>query len=298
MSTGTIYSQADYARIDIGLQMRFGHPYIAEGDDVIVDICRRLAERTPRPLRIFEVGSGSGYLVELLHRAIPGAELVANEIEPALVELARARFHRTPVIVFGEPFERWTEPVDVLISWGAYHHMMASPGHLAHVGRLLGATGTLVLGDEFSPDYLDDADRARVAAAEVVHLAAGHVLLTHDDKARFEADGTIPDWSRELERRRRRALWTWYKHVIDVALDRQDDVVVDAELHIASNDIRTDFAHEHKLCLPLVLRDLELNGFVERARTALEERPELASFFILELGYRPSAGERKNREGS
>lgn len=289
MSSGTIYSQAEYAKVDIGLQMRFGHPYIAEGDQTIVELCRRRAEVADRPLRILEVGSGSGYLVELLHRAIPDAELIANEIEPALVELARERFRGKPVTVSPEPFEEWHDPVDILISWGAYHHMMSSTAHVAHAGELIGPTGTLVLGDEFTPDYLNDDDRARVAAAEVFRLARGHVLLTADEADRFDEDGTIPPWSVDLERRRRQALWTWYKYVIDVAMDRHDDVVVDAELGIATSDIRTDFAHEHKLALPLVLRDLELNGFVEQSRTALEERPELASFFILELAYRPGA---------
>ena len=292
-TTDTVYAQADFAKIDIGLQMRFGHPYIADGDKIIVELCQRHAElRSDRPLRVLEVGSGSGYLVELLHDAIPDAVLVANEIEPALVDLARSRFKGTSVTVFGEPFEEWTDPVDVVISWGAYHHMMGSTSHLAHAASLLGPEGTLLFGDEFCPDYLDDDDRARLARAELVQVANGYVLHTHDELRAFEESGTIPEWSRAQESRRRRALWTWYKHVIDVAMDLGDDVVVDAELQIATNDIRTRFANEHKLPLPIVLRDLELNGFVERSRIALESDPARASFFIVELAYKGVAGGR------
>lgn len=285
MDSGTIYAQAEFAKVDIGLQMRFGHPFISEGDDIIVELCRRHAARHDRPLRILEIGSGSGYLIELLHKAIPDAELVANEFEPALVDLARERFRDTPVTVFGEPFEKWDRPVDIVISWGAYHHMVESPTHLAHAAALLGTTGTLILGDEFCPDYLVDEDRARLATAESVHIADGHLLLHAAEIAEFDKTGELPDWSKALEARRRRALWTWYKYVIDVAFERGDDVVVNAELQIAADDIRTEFAGEHKLALPIVVRDLELNGFSEQSRVALASDPALASFFVLELGH-------------
>ncbi len=284
MSSGTIYSQAEYAKVDVGLQMRSGHPYIAEGDDLIVNLCRQHASRSPRPLRILEVGSGSGYLLERLHQAIPDASLVANEMEPALVELARDRFRHTPVTVFADPFEHWSEPVDILISWGAYHHMMSSTAHLPHAASLLGSSGTFIFGDEFCPDYLDGDDRVRLAAADVVYLADGYVLFRREEVAAFEEYGTVPAWSVAMERRRRQALWTWYKFVIDVAMDRGDDVVVDAELRIAGDDMSTGFAHEHKLAVPIVLRDLALHGFVERSRTSLESDPSRASFFVLELG--------------
>lgn len=280
--TESIYSRGQYATVDIGAQMRFGHPDIAEGDAVIVQKVTRLQREAGRPLRILEVGSGSGYLVELLHQAMPDAQLIANEFEPALVALARNRFAGTSVTIFDRSFEEWHEPLDVLISWGAHHHL-TSPSHLQHAARLLGAAGVLLLGDEFCPDYLEAEDRARIDSAEIVFLAKGHVLTTQMEVASFRASGDIPEWSRRLEQRRRRALWEWYKYVVDYAMARGDDLVVEAELHIAADDLNTSFSDEHKLALAIVRRDLELHGFIERSAISLRSEPSLASFAIMEL---------------
>jgi SAM-dependent methyltransferase len=282
MTTGTVYSRTDYATVDIGAQMRLGHPYIATGDAHIVAMVERLAKSRGGIPRVFEVGSGSGYLTGLLLRAVPEAELIANEIEPSLVALARRRFAGTKVTVFDRPFECWNEPVDILISWGSHHHL-SSLTHLAHAASLIGTSGVLILGDEFCPDYLDESDRLRIARAEIIQLANGYLLTTSAEVAAFKDAGIIPEWSIRLERRRRHALWTWYKHVVDFAFEKDDDIVVQAELQIAADDLRTEFSGEHKIALSIVLRDLELNGFVERSRLVLETEPALASFFILTL---------------
>jgi SAM-dependent methyltransferase len=280
--SGTVYSLSDYATVDIGAQMRIGHPYIAEGDRIIVDIVRELARSKERPLRTLEIGSGSGYLTELLMRAIPQANFIANEVEPALVALARQRFLHSPVELFDRSFEDWTEPVDVVISWGSYHHM-SSRTYLAHAARLLGPEGVLILGDEFCPDFLRDADQRRLRDADLIFLANGYLLTTNEEVAAFCERGIIPEWSRKLERSRKQALWTWYKYVIDVAMHRNDSVVIQAELQIAADDLRTEFEGEHKLPLAVALRHLDLNGFVEVSRVALETKPEIASFFIIVL---------------
>ena len=285
-SAGTIYSRPSYESIDVGAQMRLGHPDVAEGDRIILDMLMEMSRTAEGPLRILELGSGSGYLVEMIRRQIPNARLVANEVEPALVKLARERFAGTDVRVFDGDFEDWTEPLDVLISWGAHHHF-SSRTHLDHARRLLGRDGKLILGDEFCPDYLETSDRARLAAAELIYLAQGHLLTTHAEVDAFEKTGDLPAWTVALEKRRRGALWHWYKYVVDYALERDDDVVIQAELQIAADDLRTEFAGEHKIALPIVVRELELNGFRELQRHSLRAEPDLASFFVLELGVDP-----------
>jgi SAM-dependent methyltransferase len=282
VATDTIYARADYASVDVGAQMRLGHPDIAEGDALIVERVARFARSADSPIRVLEVGSGSGYLIELLSRAVPNAELVANEVEPALAAQARRRFDGTRVQVFDRSFEEWDKPLDVLISWGAHHHL-TSPSHLAHAAKLLSRGGLFLLGDEFCPDYLDAEDSARVASAEVIFTAQGHLLTTRAEVADFRATGEIPEWSKRLERRRRRALWHWYKFVVDYAMDKGDDVVVEAELRIAADDLNTAFADEHKISAVIVRRDLALHGFVERAYHALREEQALASMAVLEL---------------
>lgn len=285
--TTTVYSRPDYAQIDIGARMRRGHPYIADGDAYIVRRVTELAGDAGRPIRVLEVGAGSGCLVEQMRRAMPQAQLVANEVEPHLLELARRRFAGTDVVIHAGPFDTWSEPIDVLVSWGSHHHL--SNAYLAHARTLLRPDGVLLLGDEFCPDYCTDDDRTRIADAELVYLAAGHLLTRHAEVAEFQRNGTVPEWSTALERRRQQALWRWYRHVVDWAMAREDTVVAATELQIAMDDIRTDFAAEHKLAPCIAARDLELNGFRMHRRIALEENdPDRASFFVFELHVDPS----------
>lgn len=51
----------------------------------------RLTEALPRSRRILEVGCGTGYLTALLRQANPQAELVALDLDPALIAQARRR---------------------------------------------------------------------------------------------------------------------------------------------------------------------------------------------------------------
>jgi SAM-dependent methyltransferase len=288
MTTATVDSTRGSSEMDLCAQMRAGHPDIALGDAVIVDRIRAIAQQADAPLRIFEVGCSSGFLVELLRRGIPRARLVANEVDPTFLAQARRRFAGTDVTVFDRPFQEWEEPVDVVVSWGAHHHL-TSTGYLSHAAALLEPDGVLILGDEFCPDYLGPDDLARLARAEVIHVAKGHVLTAAAEVDRFNETGEIPSWSRALERKRRRALWHWYKYVVDYALDRDNDIVVQTELRIAADDLRTEFHGEHKLALAIVRRELELHGFAQRSCVRLREEEDLASFFVLEMGLGPSS---------
>ncbi len=284
MTTETIYSRPDFAEVDIGAEMRVGHPYIAHGDQLITDRVLSIAQTRQSPLTVLEIGSGSGCLLDKIMHAVPGVRLIANEVEPFLVEQAKRRFEGTGVQIYDQPFETFSGRIDILISWGSHHHL--SNRYLAHAGKLLGPDGVLILGDEFCPDYLD-GERDRIRDAQTIYFARGHLLTTHSEVREFLASDSIPNWSLALERRRQEALWTWYKHVIDYALARRSDVVVATELQIARDDLETGFAGEHKVAPDIVVRDLELNGFVEHSRTPLEAEPALASFIIYEFSFQP-----------
>lgn len=278
----TVYGRAEFAGVDIGAVMREGHPDIAAGDDLIVSLIATGAEAEGRPLRIMDVGSGSGVLSQLLADRLPGHQVIANDVEPAVVELARKRLAGyANAQVFGRPFQEWHDPLDVIISWGSHHHLPNS--YLAQARELLGRDGRLFIGDEFSPEYCTPADAERLAAAEMIEIAGGFVLTTPAQVTAYAHDRQVPDWAQELERRRRDALWTWYKHVIDYAVDRHAWTVVLAELQIARDDLTTGFAGEHKLSPIIVERDLELNGYTQLAKYVIGEGPpQLRSFVVYE----------------
>ncbi|GGO94252.1 class I SAM-dependent methyltransferase [Wenjunlia tyrosinilytica] len=283
----TVYGRPEFENVDIGDTMRDGHPDITDGDLLIVDLVRKRAEALGRALTVMDVGSGSGVVSELLARGLPGHRVIANEVEPHLIAQARARMAAVPNgEVFDRPFQEWSEPLDVVISWGSHHHLPNT--YLDHVRSLLGEEGVLIIGDEFCPEYCDEADTAKVAAADVIHLADGLVLTTREEVAAYEADGTVPQWSRDLEDKRRRALWHWYKFVIDYAMDKDNWTVVLAELQITLDDLTTTFHEEHKLSPVIVQRDLELNGFRCLTANVIGNRPvDLQSFYLWEFAPTP-----------
>src|SRR5258708_4244207 len=145
MATTTVYSRPEFASVDIGSAMRQGHPFISAGDQYIIDLLvAKCARRDDQP-RIFEIGAGSGVLSELLNRQLPRAEIVANEVEPALVALAEQRVKSTSVQVFSRPFDEWEQELDFIVSWGSHHHL--TNDYIEHARRLLKPNGVFIIGD-------------------------------------------------------------------------------------------------------------------------------------------------------
>jgi SAM-dependent methyltransferase len=276
----TIYASPKFRDIDVGAIMRDGHPDIAEGDQYIIDAARQLRDRLGRPLRIIDVGSGSGDLSLLLAQALPDCEVIANDIEPNPVAQARdklASFARASV--FDEPFETWDGTADMVISWGSHHHL--SHNYLAHVRRVLSPEGLLAVGDEFCPEYLTEADKERLAAAGTIVICDGYIFDRDEDVTTYREYGHLPEWSARLEEARRNALWTWYKFVGDYAVRKGHWPVLIAELGIARDDLITEFEDEHKTSPYLLERELVLNGFtVTRTEVIGDREPTLRSFVV------------------
>lgn len=279
----TVYGREEFQNVDVGADMRHGHPDISDGDRLIVSLVADHAGALGRPLRIMDIGAGSGVLSEMLADRLPESRVICNDNEPALVAQATQRLRDKPnAEVFGRPFQDWDEPLDVIISWGSHHHMPHS--YLDQSRRLLGSEGIFIIGDEFCPEYCTKEDAERILAAPTIQIAKGYVLASEAEVADFERDGTIPAWSQALERRRRVALWDWYKFVIDYAIERDNWIVALAEIQICMDDLITEFEEEHKLSPLIVERELELNQFRRVGKHVIGDRPpELQSFFIYEF---------------
>jgi SAM-dependent methyltransferase len=279
-SADTVYASEEYRDIDVGSLMRTGHPDIAEGDDHIVSVIRDLRERLGRPLKVLDVGSGSGDLSLLLLKELPDTTVIANDIAPNPLAQARDKLAPYPnASVSGERFEEWTEPVDVVVSWGTHHHL--AHDYLEHVKEILTDDGHLIIGDEFCPEYLTDEDQARLARATEISIVDGYIFDNAADLKAYQEEKKVPEWSERVEEARQRALWTWYKFVCDFAVAKQAWRVLIAELAIARDDIDTADADEHKTSPYLLERELAIGGFSVLDRKVLGNRkPALRSFVV------------------
>lgn len=271
------------APMDITLLMRSGHPQIAEGDDCMMSCVAAFCQKNGRSPRIFNVGCGSGYLAWKLANAFPEADIVAHETDPTLLEALSRRVSDTRVRIFTKPFDEWREPIDILISWGSHHHLPES--YIAHARSVLANGGRFLLGDEFCPEYCEGEDAERIARAAVIRVAGGYVLTSEAELRAHKERAEIPEAARAMERRRQKALWRWYRYVIDYAMERDYVDVAVYELRAAHDDIITSYGDEHKLSPLIAERALALCGFRQRAKHCMAPRedPSRQSFFIYEL---------------
>jgi cyclopropane fatty-acyl-phospholipid synthase-like methyltransferase len=276
----TVYANPKYRDVDVGAIMRVGHPDITEGDERIVAAIRKLHADRGTPLRIIDVGSGSGDLSLLLARELPDCEVIANDTAPnpsAQAADKLAPFPRSSV--FDKPFEDWHQQVDVVISWGSHHHL--AHDYLDHVRSILSDGGLFIVGDEFCPEYFSAADKKRLAKATQITLVDGYIFDSAEDVSTYKATGQLGEWNLRMEQARREALWTWYKFVGDYAVQNDAWPVLIAELGIARDDLITDFDEEHKTSPYLLERELELNGFNVAEKVVIGDRePTLQSFVI------------------
>jgi len=271
--------------IDVALEMRRGHVGIEDTDRTLLGLFRdHLTRRaSDAPLRIFDLCSGSGFFIRRLSRELPEAashELHAHEDEPGVLPLLQARLHGSGIQVHAGSFCDWHEPIDVLLSWGSFHHMPRS--YLSHARGLLRPGGLVILADEFCPEYLTPAMAERVRAATAIHFANGYVLTSDAELAAYTETGALPALAVEMERARQQVLWKWYRHVVDVMMERACLHAALYELRTTRDDLDTAFGSEHKLSPVVAERELALLGFelVARHVPVAEAAPARDSFFV------------------
>jgi len=271
--------------VDVALEMRRGHVGIEDTDRTLLGLFRdHLARRAgDAPLRIFDICSGSGFFIRRLSRELPEAaahELFAHEDEPGVLPLLQARLGGSAIRIHAGSFGDWHEPIDVLLSWGSFHHMPRS--YLAHARTLLRPGGLVILADEFCPEYLTPAMVERVRTAPAIHIASGYVLTTDAELAAFHQTGALPAIAVEMERLRQQVLWKWYRHVVDVMMERACLNAALYELRTTRDDLDTAFGSEHKLSPVVAERELALLGFelVSRHVPVAEATPARDSFFV------------------
>lgn len=273
------------SNVDVALEMRRGHVGIEDTDRTLLGVFRELFERRGKDttLRIFDICSGSGFFIRRLSRELPEAsahELIAHEDDPDVLPLLQARLHDSAIRIHVGSFCDWREPIDVLLTWGSFHHMPRE--YLAHARTLLRPGGLVVLADEFCPEYLTPAMIERVRSAAVIHIANGYVLTSDAELAAYTENGALPAIASEMERARQQALWKWYRHVVDVMMERECLNAALYELRTTRDDLDTAFGSEHKLSPVVAECELAQLGFELVARHVPVSKPTPArdSFFV------------------
>ncbi|MET9764183.1 class I SAM-dependent methyltransferase [Streptomyces sp. NPDC006372] len=158
---------------------------------VIADVVEHVtAGRTPRPL-VVDLGCGPGSLAARLVRRLPGAEVVAVDRDPLLLELGRTHHPDAARYVdaeIGAPGWTWAleldRPLDAAVSTTALHYLDRDT--LLRVYRqlatLLRPGGVLVNGDHLPQD---DTGPAGIAA---------HVGRCRADRQRVFAQEDWRSW--------------------------------------------------------------------------------------------------------
>lgn len=279
-SKGAVEEEVD---LDYLEELRIGHPQIVEEDAYIIELIKGYAQQSSQQLRVFIIHGRIGIFAANLIAAVPEIELIVHErFAPAIIRLKK-RFANSDVQVFTERMSEWNEPIDIFISRGIHHH--AAKTYLENVKRLVKPEGLLILSDEFCPEYCTDKYAEYIHNGEQIYLAGGYVLTNPQQIAAFEERGEIPQIAKEMERLRQQALWTWYKYVVDYAMERNCLKVALEELRATYEDLNTNNNHEHKMS-PLILeREMELCGFklISQKLLAPPEPVEHHSFFTYEF---------------
>jgi SAM-dependent methyltransferase len=233
-----------------------GHVYIREALEALLEtVGQRISRLAPQP-RLLELGSHAGFVTESLLKRWPDLQIVVSDENQELIDLARLRLREQNVRFECGPLEALTGKFDLVVSVARHHHL--PHGYLGAVHRVMKAESVYVLADELCPEYCGDAELERIARAESLHVAGGYVFTSHADWRAFEQGGVVPPYALELEDMRRRALWRWYRYVVDRAVERGYFDIAAGELQSARDDLVTGSEAEHKFSPAIVEREFEL----------------------------------------
>jgi trans-aconitate methyltransferase len=159
---------------------------------VIADVVEHVTDGRDAPL-VVDLGCGPGSLAARLAERLPRADIVAVDMDPLLLELARTRHPRAAryvEAVIGR--DGWVDalgldrPLDAAVSTTALHYLPPDTLRLAYrqLADLLRPGGVLVNGDHLPPDHTAPADiTAHVGRRRAERQAA----FTHEDWAAWWA---------------------------------------------------------------------------------------------------------------
>jgi hypothetical protein len=272
-----------------------GHVYLRETLDAFMAVLAGRAERLAHAPRILELGSHAGFITERLLKCWPDASILVSDDDEALVAMSRRRLGHGAVSYHSESLDSLDRDLDFAISVARHHHLPHD--YLGALHAMMHPEMVYVLADELCPEYCDGRYGARIAEAEVIHVVGGYVLTTRAEVTAFERTGAIPEIARELEQIRRRALWRWYRFVVDEAVERGYFDIAVGELQSAHDDLITGSDAEHKFSPLIVERQLELAGFRLLSKRAIGPADDVSRQSLFVYEFQPYGSEGASAAG-
>ena len=259
-----------------------GHVYVRDTIDATMEAVGARVDRLGDRPRILELGCHAGVLTEEMLARWPRAGFVVHDDNDELVGVARRRLAGRQVRFHTGALATLAQPVDLVVSV-ARHHRLPN-GYLAGLRHVMKPGAAYVLADELCPEYCAGAHAERIARAQAMHIVGGYVLTSDQELAAFKERGVVPPEAAEIERLRQRALWRWYRFVVDAAVERGYLDIAVSELRSTHDDLITDSAAEHKFSPLVIERQLALAGLrpVSKRSIGPADEPELQSMFVLE----------------
>jgi SAM-dependent methyltransferase len=261
-----------------------GHVYIRETLELLFEtVGNRVSRLGPRP-RLLELGSHGGFITPSLLQRWPQLEIVVSDENTELVDIARLRVVEPNVRFDCGPLGALGGPFDLVVSVARHHHL--AHGYLNALHRVMKPDSVYVVADELCPEYCTGAELERIEGADTLHVSGGYVFTSHVDWRAFQEGGVVPPYALELEDKRRRALWSWYRFVVDHAVERGYFDIAAGELQSARDDFVTGSEAEHKFSPVIVEREFELARFRRLSKRLVGPRDDAArqGMFVYEFG--------------
>jgi hypothetical protein len=266
---------------------REGHVYIAETLEAFFDVLGARLAPIAEPA-ILELGSHAGILTQSMLERWPQSSVLVSDDDESLIDMSRRRLQNKNVAYCSERLDDITQTIDVVVSVARHHHL--AHDYLGGVRHVVGNRAVYVLADELCPEYCYGEHAERIARAEVIHIVGGYVLTSLDEVRELREHGAIPAAAVAMEELRRRALWRWYRFVVDEAVERGYFDIAVGELQSTHDDLITGSHAEHKFCSSILERQFALAGFELLSKRLIGPAtdPARQSMFVYEFGPAPS----------
>lgn len=260
-----------------------GHVYIRETIEAFLEALHEWLPRYRLP-RMLELGSHAGFVTEMIRQRWPAASLSVWDDDEALVGASRRQVADRAVVYHSQPLRELDESVNIVASVARHHHLPHD--YLRDVRRILEPGGVYIVADELCPEYCFGEAAVRIREARRLEIVGGYLLTSDEEVREYREMNVIPVLAQTLEAARQRALWRWYRYVVDEAVERGYFDIAAFELQSTHDDLITGSDAEHKFSPLVVERQFALAGFRMLSKRCIGplDDPSRQSMFVYAFG--------------
>jgi len=135
---------------------------------------------------VMDLGTGPGLLLPMIRRRLPDAEIVGVEVQPAMLQSARAQAADCGATIIeanlANPLDRDSDSVDLITAVMVLHELLYPPATTEEIARVLRPGGTVILYDWVRRPLADYAEEEGFTPDLVQHFRE-HCLFTAEDWA-------------------------------------------------------------------------------------------------------------------